>query len=79
MKGIRSNSLVLQIIVTEHDVHGRPIGEQALPPMKVFRAGTPDVWKAVDAHVAQVVKAATAQQKTETAAPTKAKGKAKKT
>lgn len=62
MSHIRSTSAIVQIIVTEHDEHDRPIGESVLPAQKVFRAGAPDFWKAVDAHVADVLKASRRSQ-----------------
>jgi hypothetical protein len=49
----RCDAVTIQLIVTDYDEHGRPTGERISQPMKLFRAGTPDVWAAVDAAIAQ--------------------------
>ena len=58
----RCDALVLQLIVTEYDEHGRPVNElTSSPPAKIFRASVPDVWAEVDKAVAAMVKQAQAQ------------------
>jgi hypothetical protein len=47
----RCDALVLQLIVTEYDEHGRPVGEFTSSPMKVFRATVRDVWAEADKAV----------------------------
>ena len=63
----RCDAIVLQLIVTEYDEHGRPIGEATSSPTKVFRATVPDVWAEVDKAVVAMKK-----QHREQAAPTPA-------
>ena len=54
----RCDTLVLQLIVTEYDEHGRPVSEQQSSPTKIFRASVPDVWREVDKAVAAMEKQA---------------------
>jgi hypothetical protein len=46
-----SYAIEMRVIATELDAEGRPIGEMATQPVKVFRAKTPDVWAEVDKAV----------------------------
>lgn len=50
------HSVVLQMIVSEVDEHGRPIDEHTAPAVKVFRAVVRDVWAEVDKTVAVLEK-----------------------
>lgn len=49
----RCDAVVVQIIATRYDEHGRPVGEVISAATKVFRASTPDFWSAVDEAVAR--------------------------
>lgn len=60
MKNIRCDAVVVQILATEYDAVGRPIGETALPPAKLFRAGTRDFWAFIDQTLDQAKKQAQA-------------------
>lgn len=51
MNAKRCDSIVLQIVVTEYDEQGRPVGEQTSQPVKVFRANAADFWAEVDKSV----------------------------
>lgn len=67
----RCDAIVVQLIVTQYDEHGRPVGEQSSSPTKVFRATVRDVWAEVDKAVA-VMEKERASQAIASAAPTKA-------
>lgn len=46
----RIDSVILQGIVTTFDDEGKPIHEDALPAMKIFRASHPDIWASLEAE-----------------------------
>lgn len=48
------HAALVQIVATEVDDQGRPIGEFTSSPVKVFRAAVPDVWREVDKTVARM-------------------------
>lgn len=63
MKNIRCDKIVVQIVATEYDDLGRPLGETALPAAALFRASTADVWAFADKTLEQARKNAEAAQK----------------
>lgn len=54
MPTLRCDAVVVQILGTEVDEHGRPIGEHASKPLKIFRASGGDFWAHVDGVVAEM-------------------------
>lgn len=59
MKSARCDAAIVQLIVTEYDEHGRPIGERTSQPFKVFRARSLDFWTEADKAVKQAEAAPT--------------------
>lgn len=57
----RIDSLLVQGIVTTFDDDGKPLHEDALPVMKVFRAAHPDIWASLETEKAKLEAAAQAQ------------------
>jgi hypothetical protein len=71
----RCDAIVLQLIVTEYDEHGRPVGEMTSAPVKVFRGVVHDVWAEADKAAAAIA----TQQKTDAlASPPPTKGAKKR-
>lgn len=74
MKNIRCDSVIVQIIATEYDDLGRPIGETPLPAMKLFRASTRDFWPSIDKALDEAKTRAATAQTAETPAGSPKKG-----
>lgn len=47
----RCDVVVVQLVVTTYDEHGRPVHEEVSQPVKVFRARARDFWAEVDKAV----------------------------
>lgn len=62
METLRCDAVVVQIVMTRFDEHGRPVGEIVTQPVKVFRARALHFWDDVDKAVADTEKAEKAQQ-----------------
>jgi hypothetical protein len=60
MKTIRCDAVIVQLVATEYDEQGRPVGEMALSPVKVFRANAGDFWALVDETVDRLKQQASA-------------------
>lgn len=56
MGKFRCDAVVVSIIATEYDEHGRPIDEISGAAKKVFRATARDFWSEVDKAVAELEK-----------------------
>ena len=70
MKSIRCDAVLVQIIATQVDDLGRPIGELMSAPTKVFRATAREFWPEVDKAVAAMMaQTESANGSTPTAAP----------
>jgi hypothetical protein len=50
----RCDVILVQIIATEVDEHGRPIGEKIAQPAKIFRAKARDFWPEIDKALARM-------------------------
>jgi len=50
----RCDVIIVQIIATEVDERGRPIGEKIAQPAKIFRAKSPDFWPEIDRALARM-------------------------
>ena len=56
MPKLRCDAIVIQVIATQVDDEGRPIGELIAPATKLFHAKTPDVWAEVHKAIAALEK-----------------------
>jgi hypothetical protein len=54
MPTLRCDAIVIQIIATKYDDSGRPVDEIVGKAQKIFRANAPDVWKEIDATIAEL-------------------------
>lgn len=73
MSKLHCHAVIVQIVATEEDDMGRPIGEYTSEPVKVFRANARDFWSEVDKSVAAMVK-----QREQPAGPALVKGAKRK-
>jgi hypothetical protein len=53
----RCDELIVQLVIRTYNEDGQPVREVLSRPAKVFRATAPDLWRDIDATVAEMNKA----------------------
>lgn len=56
MSKLVCDAIIVQVVATEVDEMGRPVGEHFSPAVKWFRAKTKDPWSEADALVSELDK-----------------------